>query len=83
MAMEKERSYESLESLSAYLRLPESFIQEMANTNRIPFVGTGKYSVVPNNNKGGRRFFDAKVVRTALNEIAEWQRSRRAGENNL
>lgn len=78
--MSERRCYESLSSLSEYLGLPETFLREMVDTHRIPFVGTGKYSVNPNNKKDGRRYFDAEVVRECLNEIAEWQRSRRAGE---
>lgn len=74
------RGYDSLESLSAYLNLPYSFLKEMVDSDRIPFVGTGKYSISPNKCKSGRRFFDAEEVKKALNEIAEWQRSRRAGE---
>lgn len=74
------RGYDSLESLSAFLGLPQKFLDELAKSGRIPFVGTGKYSVNPNKQKGGRRYFDAEQVRIALNKISEWQRTRRAGE---
>ena len=77
----KEPIYKSLHSLALDLGLPKRFLKEMVDSNRIPFVGTGKHSIEPNDNINGRIFFDEQVVREILNEIAEWQRSRRAGED--